>query len=90
MQHVAIPQQGTWLRSVVQRYYQYYAIPGNGAILRRLRREILRYWLHSLRRRGQRHGITWKRFGPLADRWIPNPTILHSHPNERFYAKHPK
>jgi hypothetical protein len=31
-----------------------------------------------------------ERFGPLSDRWIPIPRILHPYRNERFYAKHPK
>jgi hypothetical protein len=34
--------------------------------------------------------MAWDRFGKLADFWIPKPKILHAHPNERFYAKHPK
>jgi group II intron reverse transcriptase/maturase len=89
-QHASIPDQAVWLRSVVQGYYQYYAIPGNGVVLRAMRREVLRHWLHLLRRRGQRNRITWKQLGPLADRWIPSPKILHPHPNERFYAKYPK
>ena len=33
---------------------------------------------------------TWERFGPLTERCIPKPKILHPHPNDRFYAKHPK
>jgi group II intron reverse transcriptase/maturase len=88
--HLPIPQQGAWLRSAIQGYYQYHAIPGNNDVLSSFRREVLRYWLRALRRRSQRHRLNWSRFGTLANRWIPNPKILHPYPNERFYAKHPK
>jgi RNA-directed DNA polymerase len=51
---------------------------------------IVDNWLRALRRRSQRHRLPWERFDPLADLCIPKPKILHPHPNERFYAKHPK
>jgi RNA-directed DNA polymerase len=88
--HLPIPQQGAWLRSAIQGYYQYHAIPGNNNALSLFRRAVLRYWLRALRRRSQRHRMNWTRFGTLANRWIPNPKILHPYPNERFFAKHPK
>lgn len=60
------------------------------AALETIHREAARAWLHALRRRSQRHRMPWTRFGKLAIRWLPTPKILHPHPNERFYAKHPK
>src|SRR5262245_34676878 len=83
-------QQVTWLQGVVRGYYNYHAIPGNMPALETFRREVLRHWLRALRRRSQRHRLPWERFGPLTDRFIPKPKILHPHPNDRFYAKHPK
>ena len=50
----------------------------------------VRSWLRALRRRSQRSRLSWAVFGPLTDRCIPRPQILHPHPNDRFYAKHPK
>jgi len=88
--HEPLLQQVGWLQAVVRGYYNYHAIPGNMPALEAFRREALRCWLRALRRRSQRHRLTWERFGPLADRCIPKPTILHPHPNDRFYAKHPK
>jgi len=88
--HEPLSQQVGWLQAVVRGYYNYHAIPGNMPALEAFRREALRGWLRALRRRSQRHRLTWERFGPLADRSIPKPTILHPHPNDRFYAKHPK
>ena len=90
--HEPIPDQGRWLQGVVRGYYNYHAIPGNIAALEAFKREVTRAWLHALRRRSQsrRHRMPWKRFSRFAERWIPSTKILHLHPNERFYAKHPK
>jgi hypothetical protein len=88
--HDPFLQQVAWLQAVVRGYYNYHAIPGSMPALETFRREALRYWLRALRRRSQRHRLTWERFGPLAECCIPKPTILHPHPNDRFYARHPK
>ena len=88
--HDPMRQQIAWLQAVVRGYYNDHAIPGNMPALEAFRREALRYWLHALRRRSQRCTLTWERFGPLTERCIPKPRILHPHPNDRFYAMHPK
>ena len=88
--HEPLSQQIAWLQGVVRGYFNYHAIPGNMPALETFRREAIRSWLGALRRRSQRHRLTWQRFGSLADLCIPKPKILHRHPNERFYAKHPK
>jgi len=88
--HSSIPEQGAWLRAVVRGYFNYHAIPGNFAALEAFRTQAVRYWRFALRRRSQRSRMNWKRFGKLADFWIPKPTILHPHPNVRFDAKHPR
>lgn len=90
MRPLPIAQQGQWLRAVVQGWLNYHAVPGNHGRLAIFRLQAVRLWLRSLRRRSQRHRMNWERFGPLSDRWIPIPRILHPYPNERFYAKHPK
>lgn len=88
--HWPIPEQGAWLRGVVQGWLNYHAVPGNMAALETFCTQSVRAWLHALRRRSHRHRLSWARFGKLAERWIPRPAISHPHPNERFYAKHPK
>jgi RNA-directed DNA polymerase len=88
--HRPVPVQTTWLRDVVQGHYNFYAIPGNMPALETFRREVLHHWLHALRRSSQRKRLPWSRFGRLTDRWIPKPTVLHPHPNQRFLAKHPR
>ena len=88
--HDPLAQQIVWLQGVVRGYLNYHAIPGNRPALETFRRETVRSWLQALRRRSQRSRLSWDRFGPLTDRCIPRPQILHPHPNDRFYAKHPK
>lgn len=88
--HEPVPRQGQWLRSVVQGYYQYHAVPGNLRAMADFQREVARDWIAALRRRSQRTRLNWKRFRVIAARWIPSPKILHPHPHDRFYAKHPK
>ena len=88
--HDPIPEVGEWLRRVVLGYYQYHAIPGNWDALNTFRREVTRFWLAILRRRGQKRGMSWKAFSPIVQRWIPVPVLVHPHPNVRFDAKHPR
>jgi RNA-directed DNA polymerase len=88
--HEPIPKQGKWRRGVVQGYFNYHGVSGNIAALDAFQSETTRYWLRSLRRRSQRHRMTWKRFRRHVDRWIPHPKILHPYPDVRFDAQHPK
>jgi group II intron reverse transcriptase/maturase len=88
--HDPIPKQGEWLRGMMRGYFNYHGVPGNMAALEAFRTETARSWLHALRRRSQRTRMTWERLGRLVDRWFPKAQILHPHPNDRFYAKHPK
>jgi RNA-directed DNA polymerase len=88
--HDPLAQQIVWLQGVVRGYFNYHAIPGNRPALETFRRETVRSWLRALRRRSQRSRLSWAVFGPLTDRCIPRPQTLQPHPNDRFYAKHPK
>jgi group II intron reverse transcriptase/maturase len=88
--HEPIEETGKWLRSVVQGYFNYHAVPGNGKRLRAFRDGITRLWWHALRRRGQRRPWSWERLRPFVRRWIPSPRILHPYPSVRFDAKHPR
>src|SRR3954447_3602681 len=88
--HEPIADLGKWLRSVMQGYFNYFAVPGNLVSLNMFRRETARSWLQALRRRSQRHRLSWERIGPIVDHWFPRVQVLHEHPNDRFYAKHPK
>jgi group II intron reverse transcriptase/maturase len=85
--HHPIPEQGQWLARVLQGHYNYYSVPHNSRALRTFHLQVKRLWLRSLRRRSQRHRMTWERLGRLADRWLPRPRIMHPWPNRRFDAR---
>jgi hypothetical protein len=81
---------GQWLGRVVQGYLQYHAVPGNSKSICAFRYHVVRLWFRALKRRSQRHSLTWDRFGSYANRWIPKARILHPWPIDRFYATHPR
>ena len=84
--HLPIPEQGRWLASVLPGHYNYYAVPDNIEALAAFRYRLIRHWLKALRRRSQKHRLTWQRMDRLADRWLPLPRILHPWPEQRFAA----
>jgi RNA-directed DNA polymerase len=88
--HQPVAEVGKWLRSVVQGYFNYHAVPGNMDSLNSFRAQVIWRWYRALRRRSQRDRMTWERFWPLVDRWIPSAKILHPHPNLRFDARYPR
>ena len=88
--HDPVPRQGAWLQRGVQGQYNYYGVPGNRRRLKRFQSQVERYWFRALRRRRQRHQLTWWRFRSLAKRWIPKPRIGHPYPDTRFYTTHPR
>ena len=88
--HEPIREQAEWLKQVVTGYFQYHAVPTNGPALGAFRHHVVDLWRRVLRRRGQKHQMTWRRIGKLADEWLPKPRILHPWPNQRFAVKHPR
>jgi len=88
--HDPIAHTGKWLRSVVQGYFNYYAVPGNLDSLAVFRQRLLALWWRRLRRRSQKHPFSWTRTLVLGDRWLPQPRVLHPYPAVRFAASHPR
>jgi group II intron reverse transcriptase/maturase len=88
--HEPMEQIGTWLRSVSQGFYQYHAVPGNLRAMNAFRHRLRRMWRGTLRHRSQRPNVSWRRIGPLFDRWLPAPRVLHPYPDARFDATHPR
>jgi len=87
--HESPQTTGKWLVQVVRGYFQYHAVPGNGARLEAYRNSVLRMWFQTLRRRSQRKRLSWDRFWTSLGRLIPSVRILHPYPNLRFDARHP-
>ena len=88
--HEPVAHTGQWLRPVVQGYFNYHAVPGNIDSLSAFRYGVIRLWRSMLTHRGQKHNLTWERMRKLADRWIPQPRVLHPYPRVRFDAIHPR
>jgi len=87
--HDPVALTGKWLRSVVQGYFNYHAVPDNLDRLWTFRSRLTLLWRTQLRQRSQRHGITWRRMGQLVSHWLPVPCMLHPWPAQRFAATHP-
>jgi RNA-directed DNA polymerase len=85
--HLPIPEQGRWLSSVLRGHCNYYAVPDNSKALNAFRYRIVRHWYMALRRRSQRHRLTWARMWRLVKRWLPTVRILHPWPDARFDAR---
>jgi len=86
--HQPAAEVGKWLKSVVQGYFNYHAVPGNMDSLNSFRAQVIWRWYRALRRRSQCDRMTWERFLRLVGRWIPSAKILHPHPNVRFDARY--
>jgi group II intron reverse transcriptase/maturase len=90
VRHAPVPAQGAWLRKVLQGYFGYHAVWTNLRLLRSFRTQVIRAWMHALRRRSQRHRMSWSRMGRLVKRWLPPVRAMHPWPEERFAAIHPR
>jgi RNA-directed DNA polymerase len=84
--HLSVAELGKWLRSVVQGYFNYHAVPGNLASLRSFRSQVIRRWMRPLRRPEESDDVATTR-GYRRARAL-KPGILHPYPNLRFDAKH--
>ena len=84
--HLPLPEQGAWLRSVVQGHLAYYAVPGNIVAVAAFRTQVTRSWFKALRRRSQRTRLNWTRMNRLANRWLPPARVRHPFPEARFAA----
>jgi RNA-directed DNA polymerase len=84
MMHMPIPEQGRYLRLVLNGFYNYYAVPTNFRALNSFYSHIMRHWQHCLRRRSQRHRLTCQRMMRIAARWLPSPKLRHPCPDWRF------
>jgi len=89
--HDPVPEQGKWLRSVVQGHLNYYAVPGNKQSTDAFRTEVIRGWIHALRRRSQKaRSLTWERAKRLVKTWIPKARVLHPYPSQRLHVTNPR
>jgi group II intron reverse transcriptase/maturase len=78
-----IEKVGKWLQRVVSGYFKYYAVPDNGATLGRFRFLLGKVWMKIVRRRSQRATMTWDKFIPIIEKWLPKHITKHHYPNQR-------
>jgi group II intron reverse transcriptase/maturase len=84
--HYPVPVVGQWLRVVLLGHYRYYGVPGNGRKLGAFYYQVCRLWLRTLRKRSQRHRLTWERMRRLIRHWLPSPRIMHPYPDFSLYV----
>jgi len=87
--HRPLGETTRWLRSVVQGWLNYHAVPSNSNRIKRFVDEVTRLWLWTIRRRSQRgrRRWTWARMQRLVRRHLPRVCIIHPYPNQRFRAR---
>jgi hypothetical protein len=87
--HHPVGETGRWLRSVVQGWLNYHAVPDNSRRLSRFVDEVSKLWLQALHKRSQnaKRRWTWSRMRRLVRQHLPRPHIIHAYPNERFRAR---
>ena len=90
IRHSPIDEQGRWLAAVLRGHYAYFAVPTNITAVRTLHHLITVRWFRSLRRRSQKHRLTWLRMNVLVEKYLPFPRVLHPWPEQRFLVKHPR
>jgi group II intron reverse transcriptase/maturase len=85
--HRPIREQGAYVRSVVSGHMRYYGVPRNTPALWTFSFEVSRRWWRTLRRRGQRHPMSWERMRQHIDRWLPPVRIYYPYPNQRLAVR---
>jgi RNA-directed DNA polymerase len=85
---VAIDEQGQYLGAVIRGHFAYFAVPTNTRLLSAFRYYVSIMWFKSLRRRSQRHRLTWERMCRLIARFLPSPRVQHPWPDQRFCVTH--
>ena len=87
--HRPLGETARWLRSVVQGWLGYHAIPGNQRRMSQFMDEVSKHWLQTLRQRSQngQKRWTWTRMRRLIRRHLPKPRVLHPYPEQRFRAR---
>jgi group II intron reverse transcriptase/maturase len=80
--HDPIPEQGRYLRSVLDGHYRYYGVPTNSERLSAFRYHVDRLWWRSLKRRSQRR-LKWESMKRHLQS-LPPPRICHPWPEERL------
>jgi len=82
--HEPVPKQGAYLRSVLIGYIRYYAVPMNNRSISAFRQSVHWLWWKTLKRRSQKHNLSWRRMEHLIKKWLPPVRVCHPYPLVRF------
>ena len=87
--HYSIPEQGKWLRRVVQGYLNFTVpqLPHHAEVQTRVT-NLLAPGAQAQEPEGGY--TTWTKANKLAAAWLPGVRVLHPWPVERFTARHPR
>ena len=85
--HQTLNEQGAYVRSVVEGHVRYFGVPFNSEAIAHFRQSAAWLWWRTLRRRGNRQLLPWRRMERYVDRWIPAARICHPQPLTRLRAR---
>lgn len=85
--HTPVPEQGAYLKGVVQGHARYYGVPLNSHSVGSFRHQVGMVWWRSLNRRSQRGKVPPDRMVKLIDRWLPPARICHPWPEQRLRVR---
>jgi RNA-directed DNA polymerase len=85
--HHSLEEQGAYVRSVVVGHVRYFGVPFNSEAIAHFRQSAVWLWWRTLRRRGNRQVLPWRRMERYAARWIPAARICQPHSLTRFGAR---
>jgi RNA-directed DNA polymerase len=88
--HQSIPEQGKWLRQVINGYFNFHAVPTNSRALGVFRHRVTLHWRRVLQHRSHKAEMTWDRMRKLVKDLLPKPRIRHPWPSARFAVRHPR
>lgn len=73
-----------WVNSVLNGYYNYFAVPDNLNVLSNFRFEIMKIIYKSLHRLSQRCKWNWDKFNKHIATKLKFPTRVHPYPSQRM------
>jgi len=81
--HHSVPEQGTYLQSVLRGHFRYYGVPNNVPRMQSFALCVGKLWVRTLKRRSQKHRITQAAKRRLLG-LLPSPHVCHPWPHQRL------
>jgi group II intron reverse transcriptase/maturase len=78
LRHHGVQLMQRYVRQHLMGHIQYYGVSGNSRSLRQYLFQASRILFKWLNRRSQRRSVTWARYGPWLQGWLPRARIVHA------------